>query len=72
MDKDAKAIARPNPERIFGVFGAANEVYIPDYAMHDSGGVREEKHISAWYQCLRDVVDPYPPDQGSNVGPRFG
>ncbi len=60
MDKDNEDIARTNPERILGVFGAANEVYIPDYVMHDFGGVHEEKHISAWHQRLQDVVDSYP------------
>ena len=67
MDKDNEAIAQPNHERIFGVFGEANEVYIRDYVLHDFGGVHEEKHLSAWHQRLRDVVAPYPPDQRSRV-----
>jgi hypothetical protein len=68
VGKDNEAIARANPERIFGIFGPANEVYLPDYAMHDFDGGYEEKYISAWHQRLRTVVDPYAPDQSSNLG----
>ena len=64
VDKENEVVDRPDPERIFGVFGAANEVYIPDYTMHDFD-LHEEKHVCAWRRRLPRGRQPL-----SAAGPR--